>query len=318
MAGQTHLTQLVASIEEAVNAFDSSLPSVQKEILAEVETMLLKLDFRGGSLRASAHNLRIISRIRGTLEAIVVDNPLYAKNVKQYLSAYGKVNRIQQNYFESIAEGFEPSDFLRELQQTAKSGAINSLMRTGISANLIDPLHNILRQNITTGTSYSQLVNQLREYIQGNEDKVGELEKYVKTIVTDGLNQYAAQYTDFVTSDLGLNWFQYTGVRMVTSRPFCVGMVNKRFFHRSEIPKLLKGEFPEFHDANGKLSKTTGLPSGMIEGENPANFLVYRGGWNCHHQAIPVAEDIIPKKDRVMVYEQYGIPYDEQGFEIAA
>jgi hypothetical protein len=313
-----YLSSLTISIEKAVSAFDTSLPSIQREMLSEIEALLSELDFRDGSLVASAKNLRIISRVRGRLESIIVENPLYAKNVRNYLSAYGEITRIQQNYFDSVSEAFKASDFLKELQAGAEQGAISSLLRAGISANLVDPLQNILRQNITTGTSYSDLVGQLREYIQGNREKVGELEKYVKTIVTDGLNQYAAQYTDAVTSDLGLNWFQYTGVRMVTSRPFCLAMVQKRFFHRSEIPKLLRGEFPEFYEARGRLSRTTGLPEGMVAGENSANFLVYRGGWNCHHQCIPVTEDIIPKGQRVRVYVEYGIPHDGKGFATSA
>ena len=95
-------------------------------------------------------------------------------------------------------------------------------------------------------------------------------------------------------------------------------MVEKKFFHKSEIPELLKGNFPQFKAMGGEIYPKTGLPQGMVPGTNPETFLIYRGGYNCMHQAVPVSEDIVPRSERVRVYELNGIEYDKDGFAIAA
>jgi hypothetical protein len=47
-----------------------------------------------------------------------------------------------------------------------------------------------------------------------------------------------------------------------------------------------------------KIYDATGLPMGMIDGTNPENFFVNRGGYNCGHELIPVSEVSVPKEVR--------------------
>jgi hypothetical protein len=72
-------------------------------------------------------------------------------------------------------------------------------------------------------------------------------------------------------------------------------LTKKRFVHKSEIPELLKGHI-DGHKC--KIYEATGLPMGMIEGTTAENFIVYRGGYNCGHELIPVNEAAVPKEIR--------------------
>jgi hypothetical protein len=57
----------------------------------------------------------------------------------------------------------------------------------------------------------------------------------------------------------------------------------------------------------------------MIADTTKENFNIYRGGWNCRHHPIPVPEDNVPKEMRILVYQNYGLPYDKRtGFRKAA
>jgi hypothetical protein len=66
----------------------------------------------------------------------------------------------------------------------------------------------------------------------------------------------------------------------------------------NEIPTLLRGEI-DGHQC--EINKKTGLPKGMNENTTADNFIVFRGGYNCGHQLIPVNEAVIPKelKDKI-------------------
>jgi hypothetical protein len=145
------------------------------------------------------------------------------------------------------------------------------------------------------------MVERLREYLTTTKAGDGALERYAKQITTDALNQYSAQYLQVVSNDLGLQWYRYTGAEIETSRPFCKACLDKQYIHQSEIPDLLAGKFPEFKKEGGEINSKTKLPQGMIAGTNPENFHIYRGGWNCGHQLVPVSEDRVPEIAKALI-----------------
>ncbi|MBK7885129.1 MAG: hypothetical protein IPJ81_16090 [Chitinophagaceae bacterium] len=136
----------------------------------------------------------------------------------------------------------------------------------------------------------------MQNYLIDNETGEGQLQKYTKQITTDALNQYSGQYTQIVSSDLDFEWFRYSGSNIETTRPFCLACTKKKFIHISEIPQLLKGNFPEFREFDGVINEKTGLPAGLIAGTDVSNFMINRGGYNCAHQLRPVSEDLVPKE----------------------
>jgi hypothetical protein len=157
--------------------------------------------------------------------------------------------------------------------------------------NILDPIKSILNQNITTGGSYADFNEQLRDWIIGNDKAEGNILKYTKQITTDALHQYNAQYHEIIAQDLQFNWGQYVGSLITTSREFCVYLTKKRWVHKSELPVIIEGNI-DGH--NCKLSKVTGLPYGMIPGTNSDNFKVRRGGYSCRHSFFWVPDSSVP------------------------
>ena len=308
--------ELSTLIDEAVDQFTESIPDAERSILKELEKLLRALRLNDGNVAQTVSNLRIVSRIQGQLESLVVENPKYQKSVVAYMDSFGSVTNVQNAYFKTISDNYAPSEFLKLLQNDSVEATLRSLTRGGISANVIEPIGNLLRENVRVGIDYGDMVQGLRDYIAGNDSVEGRLSRYVKQMATDSLNQYSAGYTEVVAADLKLDWFQYTGSLLVQSRAFCKAMVNKRHYHRKEIPLLIHGKFPQFKSVGGTLNSRTGLPDGMNPVTNAVNFPIYRGGYSCRHQSIPVTEGKIPKKIRVETYLRLKIPFDKDGFAL--
>ena len=123
----------------------------------------------------------------------------------------------------------------------------------------------------------------------------GALSKYANTYATTAISQYAGENNKILTDDLGLEWFEYVGSNIETTREFCDHLTEKRYIHKSEIKTILKGEIDGYQC---EIYEKTGLPKGMIEGTNEQNFQVNCGGWNCRHQLVPVAKEAIPKNEK--------------------
>lgn len=299
---------ILKEIERSINGFNKRIPAAQKAMYQELVGELRRLDLKGDTIKATVANLKVIQSIKNKLTKLILTDD-YLKDVKEFVKSFNTISTLQNEYWKGVESKFKPTPLLKQIRIQAISDTVQSLTEAGIGANIGDKITGILRTNITSGGSYKALNAQLLESLTDTEKSDGLLTKYSKQITTDSINQYSAQYTSAVAAGLNMEWYAYQGTEIKTSREFCQAMVeNRRYFHISEVPALLRAEGLEFKDNyDGEIKKVrinprTKLPYGFIEGTTAANFLIYRGGYFCGHQARPVPERNVPIADRDRVY----------------
>lgn len=297
-------TDILEQVEKSINRFNRRIPSTQKEMLAAIEEDLRALELKDGSIKATVKNLSLIARIKNRITKIIVTDD-YKAEVKHFAEAFNDITKLQNQYWKAVESTFKPRPLLRKIKNMAVEDTVAKLTEAGIGVNIGDKITDILRTSITGGGSYKSLTGQLREYLT-TTNTPGGLEKYAKQITTDSLNQYNAQYTQVVSSDLGFEWYKYDNTDIETTRPFCDAMTDIKYFHVSEIPALLRAEGLTYVNKKGvrvqvPIYPRTGLPHGMIPGTNASNFLVRRGGYKCGHQCRPVSEELVPEDIKVRV-----------------
>lgn len=297
--------QLLDLIEGAITRLNKKIPGIQKALLNDILDQLrgLKLDGKS-NIVSSVKNIRLLATIKGRLQKVIL-TPSYKKAIKEYLKVFEAVSDYHAQAFKEIEKEFKPPQIVKEIKTQTIEDVVTKLTEAGISVNVGDKISDILRTNITTGTSYASLADQLRESILKTETP-GILERYVNQIATDAVNQYSAQYMQTVSSDLGYEWFRYGGTDITTTRPFCDAMTDIKYFHISQVPDLLKAK-DLYYMKDGVKTKVpiydkTGLPHGMMPGTDAYNFFVRRGGFNCGHQIFPTDERRVPLDIRNAVY----------------
>jgi hypothetical protein len=292
--------KLISLITSTVDGFNNTIPGIQKKMLDELLLLTKKLDIKGENIAISGANIKLLTQLQSKLQNIIL-NPNYVNGVKEYVNSFNDVVNIQHDYFTEITEKFKPPKLSSELKKQAIIGVVNNLTENGLNANVIDKVKDILRKSITTGGSYSSLSQSLTNFIIDNKSGEGQLVKYTKQITTDALNQFSGQYTQLISSDLGYEWFRYSGSNIETTRPFCLACTERKYFHISELPNVLKGKFQEFVKYNGAVNPKTDLPYGFIPNTDVSNFMINRGGYNCGHQWRPVSEDLVPMEHQYRV-----------------
>lgn len=283
------------TVDDAVANMNKSIPSAQDEIFKEVQRLAKDLDYKNGKATVSVKNIRIMGAITKRLRRIILSTD-YLDHAKDFLKAFNTVTTLQNQYMASVTEDFKYGPVLKQIKFQAIADTSASLTQEGLTSGVVNKLRDVLRTNITTGGSFNQLLDQFAGITKDTEKGQGLLNRYVKQVTTDALNQYSRNYLQAAVGNTPGQWYQYTGSLITTSRDFCKAMVKKRYFNVKEIPKLLLGEFKEFEEMNGKMDDKTKLPDGMIEGTNEANFITFLGGYLCGHRAIPVPTLLIPKK----------------------
>lgn len=291
-------SDILATLQKRLQEFTRTIPGVQRSMYDAITAEINRLElFTDGKVKSSVKNMNILNSIRNKINRVVL-TPEYRNSVKNFAGSFNEITRMQNDYWRSVEDKFKPTPLLREIRKAAITDTVNKLADAGIGANVSAPIIEILRTNITTGGSYKELAAQLRDGLLNTEQK-GYLDRYAGQVATDSINQYNAQYSQTVSSDLGYTWFKYDNTDIETTRPFCDHMTDQPFFHISQVPAMLEGKTTT---GQVPIYDKTKLPHGMIPGTNAENFFTRRGGYNCGHQIRPVNDRIVPADIRAAVY----------------
>jgi hypothetical protein len=296
---------ILKEIDGAIKSFNKGIPAAQKAMYQELAAELRRLDLQGDKIKATVANLKTIQSIKNKLTRFILNDD-YLEDVKEFVKSFNTVTKLQNEYWKGVESKFKPGPLLKEIGKQAISDTVKQLTESGIGANIGDAITDILRTNITSGGSYKALNKELLESLTDTQKSDGLLTRYSKQITNDSIQQYNRQYTQQVAAGLGFEWYAYQGSDIKTTRPFCDAMTDLRYFHISEIPRLLRAD-GLYYMKDGKKTKVpiypkTGLPAGLIEGTNAENFLIRAGGYNCGHQIRPVPERNVPLEVRDRVY----------------
>jgi hypothetical protein len=293
------IKQILDTIQKAVDRLSGSVATKQEPLFRSILTMLKNLDTKGDNLINNITNLKKINEIKIKIEKLIIDDK-YKAELRAFAQSYSDIQNLHNDYFSKFAAAWKPTKALNVLKKTAIESTINNLTETGLQVGVTDGIRQILQKNVTAGGSYADLTEQLRNYMLTDNKGEGALERYVKTYSNTAINQFSAEYNKTIADDLGLEWYMYDGSLLETSRPFCIKCVHKKYIHASEFETILRGDFGA--DGHIGVSKTTGLPAGLMAGTTPENFPRRRGGWNCGHQLIAVDDIVVPQVDKDRVY----------------
>ena len=292
---QSQIDKVTKLKDQASAKFEIAVTASEKKIFDEAVTLISELEkTTDGKIKASIANLKRLSQIKTKL-AKVANNKDYLQAVQDLAKEFESIYKAQAKYFASLTTEMHHEKKYATIKELAVENTIGGLVGAGLQSNVTDKLNDMLLRAVTSGAKYADLMEEMRPYLRGNTEHQGALARYANTYTITALNQYAGQNNKILTDDLGLEWFEYTGSEIETTREFCEKLCAKRWVHRSEIPEILKGHI-DGHKC--KIYPKTKLPYGLIEGTNAENFQVNVGGWNCRHQLIPVAKEMVPANIR--------------------
>lgn len=290
------LSDLTAALLESSSGFSSSLPAIEKQMYARVLELMADLDKSNGRLKISAKNIRIIGQIRRELNAIIL-TPKYRKAVADFVDSFDAIEQLQIGYFDTIVDGYQANSVMKALKAETIEAVKSNMLDVGIQYNISQRIADTLRQQVTSGGKYSDLVDNIRETMVG--DGQGALQKYANTYANDALYTYSRQYNTIFTEDAGIEWYQWGGGLQKTSREFCKAMEAAtrpggclEYIHVSQFDELISGNVC---GKNVPINPKTGLPDGFKKGTTPANFITNVGGWGCKHELMPVSDAVVPE-----------------------
>ncbi len=259
------------------NQIESLQGTVYNRLIRTLRELVLDDE---GYIKQSAVNRSILLQAENELNDLLPGQS-FTSSVSHVLEVIPKIDAINSSYFSSVSDSFSANrNFIKSLQAQTVQSIESTLLQDGLTAQIKNPLSDILNRNINSGGQFKGFLQELREFVEGTDQVEGKILSYSRTYLSDTLFNYARSYQESVTADLNLDWYLYSGGIQDTTRPFCAERAGN-YYHRSEII-----QWPEMEWA------------GKRQGTTASSIFVFLGGYNCKHSLIPVHKSIVPEEDQ--------------------
>jgi hypothetical protein len=275
---------IAKELDAQVESLGRGLPALEREAFDNIRILLKDLTLlSNGTIKPTIANLKIINKVRSALENIVGDKR-YKKIIGRVQDSIDEIGSLNTAYFSKTFADFTVPAAVKQLKTISLQTTKENLVGAGMQENVVNAAVDIVDKGIRGGSSFATLQNNLEEFMVGNAKVPGKLTSYSQQIISDTLSGYTATYHKMVAADLGLQWYQYVGATMKTTRPWCKAMVDKQWVHESELPSVARGNI------DGKQISIAGL----FPNTNGHTVIDFRGGYNCRHLFVPVPEQAVP------------------------
>jgi len=278
-------------LENIPSLFEKDVEKYQRTIFDELVRLLDGLKRDGGKIIFNGENLENIAIVEKTIEELKEKllSGDYVRSVDDFIKEFDFQADLNDTYFKNEFN-FKKSIAADEVLNLAKKGAVEALVGEPLDSNFILPIKSILNDAVTSGASWVETVQNIRDFVEGNPESDGRLLRYAKQIARDEFSIADRSYNNAIADELEIEFFIWSGQSLQNSRCFCRERANK-YFHYKEIEAWARGE------DLGECDLGDGSWQGEHDGTNEQTIFQYAGGWNCLHTIMGVSVFNVPKED---------------------
>jgi hypothetical protein len=279
------IDKLINSGSSIMDSSEESLLEVvrksEKELYKEIVKIFENVSITNGKLSSSEKAEQFLLNLDKIIKEAAKKSG-YNKGVGQFVKDFDKVaNNVKQVQSELNKINITAAQ-IAPIQNIEVANTLETLIGTKFSSSVVAPLQQALYRNIMFGASVADTEEYLRKYIISTDKNESKLLKYVKQVSRDSVSQFDGALNAKVANEAGLNAVRYSGSLIQDSRAQCRKWVNDEIL---TLDALFEIEIVKA--INGLLYYEGKKSSGMYADTNVANFVIYRGGYNCRHRAIP-------------------------------
>ena len=254
------------AIDDFIRDKEKEVKRLERDLYDEIMSVVVGLLFVDGKAVFDARNINVLSGVSTAFANFNANSQIpYINSIVRHL---GSLDGFYVNYF--AAKGLNATGF---------SGFDALLTRVGAyldSVSLLEPVKQQVTQYllgaIAQGRSMGTIRGGLRQ-ILGLRERTGALNRYYRAFIFDSMMQFDRMVSNAHAKQNDLNYFQYKGGLIETSRQFCIkrdGLVFRR----------------DMADDWKNDSDLPGYPD--VADYDP---LIDLGRWNCRHYLLWITDE---------------------------
>lgn len=287
--------------------FVKKLKSVQRNQWKILDSIIKDMELKGTSISPIRANLLLIDKIKESLYEDLLKGE-YKDAVKEFATEFKKQVDYNDNYYTKISDNYNGllgEDVVNRIQKVT----VTNLVEDTIKTNFLNPIEGTLTSAVASGAGFNETLSMLNDFIEGNEDEAGGIQRWAKQLAHDSFANSDRAYGNAVSDELGLEFYLYAGDEIQTTRCFCLERYGK-YFHWKEIAAWGRGD-----DVG-----SCGYPwAGMNRDTTEDTIFNYAGGYGCLHSIsgvsiFDVPEDVVRRNVDNGNYEPS--EFEKQEFEL--
>ena len=281
--------QKIKLLENVPEEIATAAIKAQRDAWRKIGPMLAEMDVDAdGNIAQTEDNIRRIGLITDELNKSLAGGE-YKDAVQKFLGSIDDSVQLTDDIAKKIDSSFQPDNVQKQLLNISKQNAINAFFGSGLRQNVSVPFLEQLTANVAARAPLNQAVKALKGVIEGTETTDGRLLANVRNVAGTAQAIADRSYAAAVNEQIGVEYYQYLGGEIATTRPFCQHREGK-IFHRKEIEAWGNGE-----NSAGINDIRNGTWDGRIDGTDSRTIFTFLGGWGpCRHYLVPVIVNRVP------------------------
>jgi hypothetical protein len=274
MTFEEYIKKLEELKRKAERSIISEVPTIEKiAYQLMVDFVDNNLDTQKGKLVPNENALRALNKFADDYLGAFTENQKYKGVIGGYLKNFKSVGDLMLEFQKSQKVDITQAR-LGAVQEIVTAEVINRYSENGLNPGFVQPLREILFNNITGGLSKADAMAQLRDYIQSGKDTTGKLGRYLEQTAQQGVDSYTGAINTRIMQTFKIETYIMSGSLIATSSKQCRFGIEKLhgIIDRKDWPKL----------------KAIAEKDGLIEGTTFDNLPINKLHWGCRHEFTPV------------------------------
>lgn len=287
---ERYLEKLQELKDEAEGIISGSAIDIQDLVYeALLNWMDTTLEYKNGQLVASPETIDLLNDFTNGFHRTITKLSTYKSTVSDFVKALPKMADEIKGFQKEVNGVDLKKAALPEVQKTVLNSIVDAFTDNGLNANIVQPLRDLLHQNISAGTRLQDARKALKDYVKGGDDRTGKVEKYLTNTAQQAVDGYTGSLNKRLMDTFGYDHMIVSGSIIATSAPQCRyainklnGIITREQYEKEIVP--IAGE------------------NGLIAGTTFENLPLNKLHWGCRHEFTPV---MLEDGDRIGTNEVY-------------
>lgn len=274
MTYEEYIKKLKELKDKAERGIVSQLPSIEKlAYQLASEYVDDNLDTKNGKIVANEAALLALNKFTDDFLGAFTKSQTFKGSVGGYLKNFKDIATLMQEFQRSNGLDVKQAR-LGAVQEIVVAEIVNRYSENGLNPGFVQPLRQILFNNITGGMNKTEAMAQLKDYIASGKDGTGKLGRYLEQTAQQGVDSYTGAVNVRIMETFKIDSYVMSGSLIKTSSPQCRFSIEKLggIIDRKDWPKV----------------KAIAEKEGLIEGTNFDNLPINKLHWGCRHEFTPI------------------------------
>lgn len=265
---------------DAERAVISQVPALEQQAYTLVVEMVGALNTKNGRLFADADTRAALNNFTDLYITTFTELADYQGMVSKYLKNFKPIKQLMQEF--NKERGLDPAKAnVGAAQEVVIAEVIDRYTENGLNRGFVQPMRELLFNNVAGGLNKKQALVQLEDYIKSGKDQSGKLSQYLEQTAQQGVDSYEGATSTRIMMAYNIDTQIMSGSLIKTSSPQCKYCINELggLIDRSDWKDVVA-----IADTNG-----------LIEGTTFDNLPFNKLHWGCRHSFTPA---VLNQKER--------------------